>query len=69
MIQDNQKYKVTVTVPGHRVEVLTILAPHACEAIQMGLMGVFQNPENSKAVPGLRITAEAMLQVVGGVAA
>jgi hypothetical protein len=63
------KYKVTVSVPGHAPEVLTILADHPCDAITRGMQGVFQNPENSKAVPGIRVSAEALFSVVGGVAA
>lgn len=63
------KYKVTVSVPGHAPEVLTILADHGCEAVMLGMQGVFQNPETIKSVPGIRVTAEAVLSVVSEVAA
>jgi len=64
-MSEGNKYTVTVSVPGHKVEKFTIQAAHICDAITIGMMGVFQNPENSKSVPGIRVTAEAVLHVVG----
>lgn len=64
-MSEGNKYTVTVSVPGHKVEKFTVMAAHSIDAINMGLMGVFQNPENSKSVPGIRVTAEAVLHVVG----
>lgn len=69
MSTQGNKYKVTISVPGHAPEILTILADHGCEAVMLGMQGVFQNPDNMKSVPGIRVTAEAVLSVVSEVAA
>lgn len=69
MTASQNKYKVTVSVPGHAPEILTISADHGCEAVMLGMQGVFQNPDNMKSVPGIRVTAEAVLSVVSEEAA